>query len=242
MNTPTLVRARSRLSDVRVWVLAALACSALLRLAGAGGESRLWFLDPLLLIGFLAAVRSDERRWKEDAPLSRGRAALAFVGLSWLAAMLYELTLSAGSGGTFGGLHPQTLPSFALAQGFYVPFAVFGLALVRRYDYTFRQLFFAAGAVSLFEMFSTGVGPSLLASPFVVLLPLAVAYYFAVYAMFVCWPVALFGIDRFRDKSPRAVTLRRKAAAMLLSGAGSWLVFGAWGALLAHLSPRFVIP
>ena len=238
MSVPVLLRDRPRLFDVRLWVGTALLLGILLRLAGEGGASRLWFLDPLLLGGFLFAV---VRLGRNGHPPRVGELGGAvFVALGWAAGMLYELTLSGGGGSTFGGLLPQTLPSFVLAQGFYVPFAVFGYLLVRRTDVSFRALFFASGAVSVFEMIMTGSVVSGLASPLFFLVPLLVAYYVSVYAMFVCWPVAVFGVDRFRGHAPRHVSVPRAIAWMLAAGAVSWLIFGAWGALLSRLAPGFM--
>ena len=240
MSVPAILRDRSRLFDVRLWVGAALLLGVLLRLAGAGGASRLWFLDPLLLGGFLfAVVRLGGNGHVPGRGGTIGSAA-AFIALGWTAGMLYELTLSAGGGLTFGGLLPQTLPSFALAQGFYFPFAIFGYLLVRRTDVSLRTLYFATGAVSVFEMITTGSVVSALASPYFLLVPLLLAYYFSVYAMFVCWPVAVFGVDRFRGRAPRHVSTPRAIAWMLAAGALSWLIFGAWGALLGRLAPGFV--
>ena len=242
MKAPVVLRERPRLFHVRLWVIGALVSSALFRLGGSGGASRLWFLDPLLLAGFFAVVQANGRRHDSKAPLPASRSAAVFVGLSWLAAMAYELTLSAGGGASFGGLAPRTLTSFALAQGFYLPFAVFGWLLVRRYDFTLRELFFGAGAVSVFEMISTGTIASLVSSPFIFLVPVVVAYYVTVYAMFVCWPAAILGVDRFRGPDRRHLSAGRKFALMLAAGGASWLVFGAWGALLPHISSRFAVP
>ncbi len=235
-------RLASRLLRVRPWVLAALVFSALMRLGGVGDESRLSFLDPALLAAFLWAVGVAQRRHAPPALLRPSAAALAFIALSWLAGMLFELTLSEGGGETFGGFHPETLPSFVLAQGFYVPFAVLGFVLVRRYAYTLRELFFAAGAVSIYEILATGTLARLVTSPFFILAPLAIAYYVSVYAMFLCWPVVLLGTEQLWGDAPRPVSGRRKVVMMLAMGAGSWLVSGAWGVLLPHLSTRLSVP
>jgi hypothetical protein len=239
VNDSAMLRDRSRLLDVRLWVAAALLVGFLLRLGAADGASKLWFFDPLLLGGFwLAAGRLEKR--SDRSRFGGLRGAAMFVGISWLSGMLYELALSTGGGWTFGGMHPETLPSFVLAQGFYIPYAIFGYLLVRRTDVSFRTLFFAAGAVSVFEMLLTGRVASGLVSPFFALVPLLVAYYVSVYAMIICWPVAIFGLERFRVEAPRHVSARRAVGLMLAAGGACWLIFGAWGVLLEHLAPGFV--
>ena len=100
----------------------------------------LWFLDPLLSILFLLMIWAKRRfQFPQRLRLSRAWAAFAFVLLSWSLGMLTELTISRGAGG-YGGLHEKTIPSFILAQGYYIPLAVLGLLLVRIYQLTFDEL------------------------------------------------------------------------------------------------------
>jgi hypothetical protein len=239
VNTFAKLRVPSRLLDVRLWVASALLLGFLLRLGAAEDASKLWFLDPLLLGGFWLAVGRLEKH--SDRPRTGVfHGAAVFVGISWLSGMLYELALSTGGGWTFGGMHPETLPSFVLAQGFYIPYAIFGYLMVRRTDVSFHTLFFATGAVSVFEMLMTGRVASALVSPFFALAPMLVAYYVSVYAMIACWPVAIFGLARFRVDAPRHVSTRRAVGLMLAAGWACWLIFGAWGVLLSRLAPGFV--
>jgi len=237
------VSVRSRpwwLVDVRVWVATALAFGFLLRLGAGEGASRLWILDPLLLGGFLVAVGRLRRNPASAPRFGRVEAVTLFLGMSWLSGMLYETTLSTGGGSTLGGMHPETLPSFALAQGFYVPYAVSGCLLARRTDVSLRTLFFAAGSVSVFEMLSTGTVVSTVASPLFALTPLLIVYYVSVYAMIICWPVAIFGLERFRIEVPRHLSAPRAIALMLGAGAVCWLLLGVWGLALEHFAGGFV--
>ena len=171
---PYLLRLRQILSNVRLWVILALAFSLLLHFAAdsaAEAASSLWFLDPLLLVTFLLGL--GQRPWLRRS--GGWSTAVLFIGLSWLTGMLYELSLRTGPTG-FGGMHPQTVPSFLMAQGFYVPLALLSYFLIRRYRYTFKEAFFAFSLVALYEMVTMGWLFAALFSPLFFLTPLLIAY------------------------------------------------------------------
>jgi len=55
--------------------------------------------------------------------------------------MLFEAGLTV-TGVGIGGVHPETLPSFILAQGDYVPIALITYLVIRRTQASFRQVYF----------------------------------------------------------------------------------------------------
>jgi len=219
-----------------LWAGAALVFSILSNLQPADGRSRLWFLDQALLAGFLLSLWAYRRGW---LPVrlrpSRFWPAFAFVGSAWLTGMLYELSLSGGDGHSVGGFHPQTNLSFLLAQGQYVPLALFGLAVVRRYRCSIRAMFFMAGAMSMYEMLSAGMLSSLASLHLLVFALFMVAYYVTVYAMFLCWPFLLIGPAPGQVAGLRELSWRRSLTYGLLGGLFIWVLFVLWSWLLDSL-------
>lgn len=236
-TAPSHRRRRSaRLTSVKLWALLALLFSGVLAGVGDRSGSPLWFLDPLLVGGFLIGVWRG-RPWRTR--LAGRRAAVAFVVLAWLTGMLYELTLS-DQGSTFGGLADRTGLSFALAQAWYLPFALIGLFLVRRYRYDFREVFFAGAAASALEVVVAGLLPGVVASPLFVLSPLVLAYYGTVYGMLLAWPLLLVDERSLWAPSARQISPRRKIAYGAAAGLACWLCFAGWAAVLDLIAPGFV--
>lgn len=229
-------RARGQLANVRLWASLALGFSVL-RLAVEGpAGSALWFIEPLLVAGFLVGSRKD-RPWRRR--LRPRRAAAAFVTLSWVTGMLYELTLS-DQGAAFGGLAKTTAASFALAQGWYPVFAVLGLLMIRRYGLSFGQVFLAAGAACAFEVVINGLLLAVVASPLVVLAPLVAGYYVTVYGMLLAWPLLFLDERALHGRRPRPLSARTVGLLGVGASGISWLCFGGLAALLDALAPGFV--
>jgi hypothetical protein len=200
------------------------------------GVSKLWFFDPLLEIGFIVGLILNSRRVVAANSGSKdGFAGLVYVALSWLVAMAYELSLSEGVG-SFGGFHERTIPSFLLAQGYYLPFAILGLFLIRRYRYTFQELFLAAGAASVYEAMQIGV-PGFLASPLFFLLPLVIGYYVLVYGMFLAWPLIVIDERTLWSPKGREIGFGRKVLLGIGLGGVCWLLQGMWSLLLSMAIP-----
>lgn len=229
---PSLLFLRRILGSIRLWVSLALVFSLMLHFLDETNTNPgpLWFLDPLLLLTFLLGM--GRRPFLRQ--IKGVRAAKIFIGLSWLTGMLYEFSLRTGPAG-FGGMHPQTLPSFLLAQGFYVPLAIISYFLIRRYRYTLKEAFFAFGLVALYEMVTMGWLFATLFSPLFFLTPLVIAYYFTIYALFVVWPLLFVDEAKLWGQISRPISYRRKLFYGLLVGPTSWGLFVMWNAFSNYL-------
>lgn len=192
------------------------------------GTSALWWLDPLLLLGYAGGLwrlsrRQGDGRWLLDAR----RSAVVFIFLSWLTGMLYELSLRTGATG-FGGLHPDTATSFIWAQGYYIPFAVGGWWLVRRYGYGLGAAFLTGALASLYEVATVGV-PGLVAAPWLLpLAPLMLGYYLLVYAVFLTMPLLFIDPRGLWAAEPRRLSLWGVAWRGVVFGALCWVAYTGW--------------
>jgi hypothetical protein len=213
-------------------VVLALAWSVSYSAFGDREASALWFFDHIMLGLFLFAVWRG-RPWLTQ--LSGRWAAIAFVVLSWLSGMLYELTLT-HEGSMFGGFASTASASFSLAQGWYPTFALLGLFLLRRYRYTFSELFFAAGAASIFEVVMIAL-PAIVAVPFMA--PLTLAYFVTVYGLFLTWPLLFINERRLWSEPGHAISFMRKILYGVAAGWISWLTFGLLSMLLGWIAPGF---
>lgn len=215
-------------------ILLSLAYSLLSLFTDArAGASRLWFLDPILLVvlalGFLLWKRLPRKR------LSPRAGAIAYIGGVWLTSMLYELSLRTGETG-FGGMHPETGTSFLLAQGFYVPLAIGGWWLARRYAYSFQDVFWTGALTSLYEMITVG-GAAMNASPELWLVaPLLAGYYLTVYGVFLAMPLLFIDERTLWRDWPRLIPAWRKVIWGVLLGLFCWATFVGWAALVERFS------
>ena len=217
--------------DDRAWLAAALVMNLLLGWSGDEASAVAW-LNPLLFLVVLSVRTLDARRGEWRWHLTGWGGALAVVAIGWAVGMLVELTIAAGGDG-FGGMHPETGPSFVLAQGYYIPLGVVTWAVVRRYALDTRRAFFFAGVLAWWEVLTVGV--SALISPFFVLAPLLIAYYFSTYAL--CGMAGLLAVDHagLACRSPRRISDRRLAAFGVAAGALTWGVFMLWAVLASRL-------
>ncbi len=161
---------------IRIVVCLALMFIVLMRLNFPNDPQRtwLWFLTPMCMLLYLGFTYEKIRQWIRARLQIRQHPAVAFVALAWLVGMMLELGLS-GKGNSYGGLHPKTIPSFILAQCYYIPISLIGLYLIRRYHYSLREVFFAGGLCSLYEMLAYGV-VMMVAAPWGA--PFTLAYYY----------------------------------------------------------------
>lgn len=165
-------------------------------------KSPYWFSE-LVLYGFMIAGMWGNARYdlRKKFRIPRGLAPVAYIFLVWLFGMLFEVSLTVTGQGV-GGLHAQTLPSFILAQGDYIPIALVSYFIIRKTQASFRQIFFFAGGKSLTEgLIFTGMLTSVIISPMFWLSPLVVAYYTMAYSSFIALPL-LFIDEELLWKEP----------------------------------------
>jgi len=183
--------------NIWIWMAAGILFAAL----NIGGtpepRSPYWFseiaLYGLMLAGMWANAKYDLRK---KIRIPRSLAPLAYVSLVWLFGMLFEVSLTV-TGEGIGGVHAETLPSFILAQGDYIPIALVSYFVIRKTQASFREVFFFAGGKSLTEgLIFTGVLTSVLLSPMFWLSPLVVAYYTIAYASFIALPLLFIDEER----------------------------------------------
>lgn len=217
--------------DDRAWLGGALLMNLLLGWNGEDASSLAW-LNPLLFVAALIVRTLDARRGERRWHLTGWRGALVVMVIGWTVGMTVELTLAAGGDG-LGGMHPDTGPSFILAQGYYIPLAVVTWAVVRRYGLDTRRAFFFAGVLAWWEALTVGVVA--LISPFFVLAPLLIAYYFSTYAL--CGMAGLLAVDPagLVSRAPRPISNRRLAAYGVIAGAACWTVFMLWAVVASRL-------
>lgn len=195
-------------------------------------SSVLWPLDALLMLLFAGGLWWRGRHGRPPRLALSGRgAALAFLLGSWLTGMLYELSLRTGVAG-FGGMHPDTATSFLLAQGFYVPFAVGGWLLARRYGYSAENVFWAGALSCLYELLTVGVVTLIRQPNLLPLAPLLGGYYLTVYGYILALPLLFVDERGLWGPAPRPISRGRKALYGLLLGAACWVAFLCWAWLV----------
>ncbi len=172
---------------------------------GNTGEPRsvLWFAELFLyglMIGGLWANSRFDLRKKLHLP--RKLAPVVYISLFWLFGMAYEASLTL-TGEGIGGMHAQTLISYILAQGDYIPLALISYLVIWRTGASFWRMFFFAGGVALTEgIVFNGTLTSVLFSPMFFLAPLVLAYFTLAYGSFIALPL-LFVDEELLWKKPR---------------------------------------
>lgn len=201
----------------------------------AAPRSPYWFAEIGLLILMVGGLWARARfsGWPR-LPLSRKTAPVVYVFLVWLFGMTYELSLTVTGAGV-GGVHPQTIPSFILAQGDYLPIALVSYAVIRQTRATFQEVFFFAGGKSLTEgLIFTGVLTAVLLSPSFWLSPLVLAYYTLAYSSFIALP--LLFVDEALLWQPDERTNKRSIPFYWLLGFGLALLIRLfWGLVYSPL-------
>ena len=177
---------------VPAWVGLGLVFYLLNQLAGSQIRSPYWFselvLYALLLIGLWANRRYNIRK---AIPLPRQWAPVLYIFLVWLFGMLFEASLTV-TGQGIGGVHPQTLASFILAQGDYLPLAIVSWWVIRKLHPAFSELYFLSAGISLTEgLIFTGALTAMILSPQFFLAPLGLAYYALAYSSFIALPLLI---------------------------------------------------
>jgi len=214
--------------DDRVWIGAALGISLLIGWGGEDASAVAW-LNPVILAAVLAVRLADHRRGARRWSAPRWVAGPLFVAAGWTAGMAYELTLAAGGDG-YGGMHPETGPSFVIAQGYYIPAVVLTWWMVRRHGLDVPRAFAFAGAMAWYEALT--VGAVSLISPAFVLAPALAAYYVTTYALFGMAGLLVLDHRGLGRATPRPIGTRRLLLAGVVAGSLCWALFLGW----AHLS------
>lgn len=221
-----------------VWLVALLGAAFSLLGALSGNRdnsSVLWFLDPLLFALLLGgmALRSKARLplWR---PATAMRGMLVFVSLSWLTAGTYELALRTGETG-FGGLHPDTLTSFTLALGYYIPLAIAGWRLLRRFHYDFNWVFWTGALAALYEMATIGISYLTSGATPAALVPFLLGYYLTVYAMFLALPLLIIDERALWSLAGGPISPVRRVVVGVAVGLLLWLVYLGWSVVVLQV-------
>ncbi len=224
-------RVRRLIADDRSWLVAALVTTLLLGWNGDEASSIAW-LNPLLFVGALAVRWHDRRSGRARLTLGRWATTGMFVIVGWAIGMVVELTIAAGGDG-FGGMHPDTGPSFVIAQGYYIPAVLLTLWAVRRYGLDERRAFWFAGAMAWWEALTFGVVAMI--SPAFPLAPILAAYYVATYAL--CGMAGMLVVDHrvLHTASPRSISTRRLVGYGVAAGTASWAAFMLWAVTASAL-------
>ncbi len=178
------------LGSVKIWLGLGLTFLFLNSYGNSAARSPYWFsawiLYALMFIGLWANWKFDLRK---RIPIPRRLAPAIYIFLVWLFGMVFETSLTVTGQGV-GGVHDETLASFILAQGDYIPIAIVSYVVVRKWRLSFREMFFVAGGKSLTEgLIFTGVLTAILFSPQFLLAPIVLGYYALAYSSFIALPL-----------------------------------------------------
>ena len=225
--------------NLTFWYLLGLANIVLWWLTlGIGGPY--WFTESLLYLIFFLGLWLDSRyHFREKLTLSRGKAVFLYFVIFLVGSMVYELSLSPTIG-SFSGHHPKPIPSFIIIFGFYLALALFNLFLIRRYHYTFKELYFSAGAASLTEgIVFNGVLIAVLLSPTFFLAPLAFAYYMLIYGVIFCMPLVFIREELLWSPSETTISFRRKMLYAFIATFFANLTWVGWAKVADILTTGF---
>ena len=189
--------------NVKIWIGVGLLFMLLNLTGSAEVRSPLWFTE-LVLYGLMIFGLWANQRWalRKKLALPKRWAPAAYIFLVWLCGMLFEASLTV-TGEGIGGIHPQNLPSFILAQGDYIPLAIISYLVIRKYHLSFREVFFLAGGKSLTEgLIFTGVLTAVILSPQFFLAPIVLAYYTLAYSSFIALPLLLVDEELLWQDAP----------------------------------------
>ena len=226
------------LQNIKFWYFLGLAGAAFLSLGL--GRGPYWFVEPILyLIFFLGLWLDSWYHFRERLTLSQGKAVFLYFGIFLITATVYELSLSP-TVGSFSEYHTKPIPSFIIIIGLYLALALFNLFLIRRYHYTFKELYFAAGAASLWEgLVYTGVLTAVILSPTFFLAPFIFAYYMLVYGVIFCMPFIFIREELLWSRVEIATSFKRKMLYAVISTFFVLLTWWGWGTVAGILTNGF---
>lgn len=227
------------LRNLKFWYLLALANLVLWWLVlGIGGPY--WFAESFIYLVFFLGLWLDSRyHFRERLTLSRTKAVFLYFVIFLTAAMMYELSLSPTLG-SFSAHHPKLIPSFIIIFGIYLALSLFNLFLISRYHYTFRELYFSAGAASLTEgIVFNGVLIAVLLSPTFFLAPLTFAYYMLVYGVIFCMPFVFIREELLWRHTGITISFWRKMLYAFISTFLAYVVWVGWAKMAYILTDGF---
>ncbi len=206
-----------------------------------------WFSDLLLYGLMIVGLWANSRYNLREDPPPRKFAPAGYIFLVWLFGMIFETSLTV-TGAGIGGLHQETLPSFILAQGDYIPIAIVSYLVVRELHLSFHELFFFAGGKSLTEgLIFTGVLTTTILSPQFYLAPIVLAYYTLAYSSFIALPLLFIDEELLwkaskRKRSPSIPFLWLLGFSLALAIRIFWgLIYSPLVAWLLSLPPNLVV-
>ena len=222
------------LHNIKFWYFLGLAGAALLALGLDGGPY--WFAESLLYLIFFLGLWLDSRyHFRERMTLSRGKAVFLYFVILLATATVYEVSLSTDLG-LFSNYHPKPISAFIIIIGLYLSFAVFNLFLIRRYHYTFKELYFSAGVASLWEgLIYTGGLTAVILSPGFLLAPLVFAYYMLIYGIIFCMPFVFIREELLWSRVEIATSFKRKMLYAVISAFFALLAWWGWGTVAGIL-------
>lgn len=229
------------LASVKVWFVSGL-IGALLVYANAYLEpgktsdlaSPFWYFKPVLYIILLLCLIFRNKIPKITFIPPK----IQFVLLVWIILNLIEMSLADFGG--IGGMHPETLPNFIIAQGQYITLPILLLALVRRYNFTAEQLYIAAVLASSAEgLIFGGFWWGVILSPLFFLLPFYIAVHGLIYACFIYLPYLIVGPDRLISKNPLRIGFAKKIIYVWIAVFISVVLLLVWSTLITALTNNF---
>ncbi len=226
----------SRSGRIAMAIIVALAIGfSALQIGEESGASSLGFLN-LVLLGLLAGGLVARRFGLFSLPrwIDNDKAPYVYVLFVWVVSMLYELSLRTGETG-FGGLHPNTVASFTMAQGFYIPFALCVLWVIRRRWLSLPAVFWLGASASWYELMTVGL-PGIFATPGnFILAPLVLGYYLAIYGMFAALPLVFVDVEALWGDTDRPYTLGTLVGHGILIAVFCWGIYALWSLALSRL-------
>jgi len=212
------------LRNIKFWYLLGLAGFALLWFGVGGGPYK--YSEVLLYFIFFLGLWLDSRyHFREKLTLSRGKAVFLYFVIFLTTATVYEVSLSPTLV-LFSNYHPQPIPAFINIIGLYLAFSIFNFFLIRRYHYTFKELYFAGGAASLWEgLVYTRELLGVILSPMFFLAPLTFAYYTLVYGVIFCMPFIFIREELLWSPVETTISFWRK---MLYASISTFFVLLTW--------------
>jgi hypothetical protein len=187
--------------NVKIWIGLGL-IFMLFNLTGSDEiRSPYWFSEPILYSLMILGLWANQRyELRKKIALPRRWAPAVYIFLVWLFGMLFEASLTV-TGEGIGGIHQETLPSFILAQGDYIPIAIISYLVIRKFHLSFHQVFFFSGgkASPRADFYRDSHGSSCRPNSFSLYV---VAYYTLAYSSFIALPLLLVNEELLWQEQP----------------------------------------